>query len=111
MFGDGVPEGCDCCGHDAEDCGMLDVGWISDTELIASGGVFCRECAHLLRIARREEFCAWCGTLMAAEDRAEALGWGYFVDGLGDLHACCPGCLADRFGIPGRVAPSRGREG
>ena len=31
--GEAVPEGCDCCGHDAEDCGMLEDGWVSDAQL------------------------------------------------------------------------------
>ena len=86
---------------------MLETGWVYDTELIASGGVFCRECAHLLRLARRTELCAWCGAPMAEEDRAETLGWVYFADESGDLHPCCPGCLAGRFGITGRVALRR----
>ena len=102
-----VPEGCDCCGHDAEDCGMFEAGWVSDVELIPSGAAFCHECAHLLRIERHAEFCAWCERVMVEEKRAEKLGWSYFVDEYGDLHPCCPGCLADRFGIPGRVALRR----
>lgn len=86
---------------------MLDEGWVSDTQLLPDGGVFCRACAHLLRISRRRERCAWCHGPMAEESRAEALGWGYFADEVGDLHACCPGCLAERFGITGRVQPRR----
>jgi hypothetical protein len=78
---------------------MLDAGWVSDAELISGGGVFCRECAHLLRIARRPEWCAWCNARMLEEDQGDSRGWAYFFDELGDLHPCCPGCLADRFGI------------
>jgi len=59
-------------------------------------------CAHLLRIARVREYCAWCETLMLDEEAAELHGWAYFVDELGELHPCCPGCLAERFGIAGR---------
>ena len=108
-LGEQIPEACDCCGHDAEDCGMLDEGWVGDTRLISSGAVFCRECAHLLHLVRYPEFCGWCDMLMVPERLAEALGWAYFVDDLGELHPCCPGCLADRFGIPGRVALRRTR--
>jgi hypothetical protein len=86
---------------------MLDVGWVTDSELIPSGAVFCRECAHLLHVARHAEFCAWCDALMAEESRADALGWAYFTDDLGDLHPCCPGCLAERFHIASRVAVRR----
>jgi hypothetical protein len=82
---------------------MLDDGWVSDSELIP-GGVYCRECAHLLRIARQPVYCAWCDVLLVDEDRADERGWGYFADEYGDLHACCPGCLAGVFGITGRVA-------
>jgi hypothetical protein len=87
---------------------MLEIGWVTDSELIPSGAVFCRECAHLLHVQRHAEFCAWCDGLMAAESRAGALGWAYFMDELGDLHPCCPGCLADRFDIVSRVALRRG---
>ena len=40
---------------------------------------------------------------MIEESRADALGWGYFADRLGDLHPCCPRCLAGRFGITGQL--------
>ena len=33
-----VPDGCDCCGHDAEDCGMASAGWVTDTELLVDRG-------------------------------------------------------------------------
>jgi hypothetical protein len=36
---------------------------------------------------------------MLEEDQGDSRGWAYFFDELGDLHPCCPGCLADRFGI------------
>ena len=101
--GDNVPESCDCCGHDAEDCGMLETGWVSDAQLLAGGGDYCRACAHLLRIVRLAERCAWCRAPMVEEEAAELAGWAYFADDIGDLHACCPGCLAERFGITDRV--------
>lgn len=99
-----VPEGCDCCGRDAEDCGMLDAGWVTAARVIAGASVYCRACAHLLWIARLREQCAWCGAPMVEEARAEHEGWGYYADALGDLHPCCPGCLAGQFGITARAS-------
>ena len=101
---DAVPESCDCCGHDAEDCGMLENGWVSDAQLLAGGGVYCRACAHLLRLIRLHEACVWCDEPMVEEEAAEARGWMYYADELGDLHPCCPSCLAGRFGITARVS-------
>jgi len=102
-----VPEGCDCCGRDAEDCGMLEEGWVADFRLFARASMYCCACAHLLRIARRPEQCAWCASPMVEEERAELEGWAYYADVLGDLHPCCPGCLAGRFGITARVCLRR----
>ncbi|MSO96092.1 MAG: hypothetical protein EXQ81_09930 [Thermoleophilia bacterium] len=101
--GRGVPDGCDCCGRDAEDCSMLEAGWVSDAQLLARGGVYCRACAHLLWIVRLDEECVWCEVPMVEEEAAEAQGWVYFANTLGDLHPCCPGCLAERFGITARL--------
>ena len=103
--GETPPEGCDCCGRDAEDCGMTELGWVKDARLIVGGGNYCPRCAHLLRIARLAERCTWCEAPMVEERRAEIEGWGYYADALGSLHPCCPGCLADRFGITARVRP------
>ena len=97
-----MPDGCDCCGHDAEDCGMLEAGWVTDAKVLAGGGAYCLPCAHLLRIARLAEQCAWCETPMVDEIVAEARGWAYYADELGELHPCCPGCLGERFGIADR---------
>ena len=97
-----VPDGCDCCGHDAEDCGMASEGWVTDTQLLVNGGTFCLSCAHLLRISRVPEYCAWCEITMLHEVAAELQGWVYFADELGEFHPCCPGCLETRFGIAGR---------
>jgi len=98
-----VPESCDCCGHDAEDCGMLDEGWVRDMELLDGPADFCRNCAHMLRVARYAEHCSWCGTLLDGEDAAETAGWAYFANEIGSFHACCPRCLAERFGIAARA--------
>ena len=98
-----MPESCDCCGRDGEDCGMVEAGWVSDARLLAEGGAYCRACAHLLRIVRFAERCAWCEVPLVEEERAEAEGWGYYADDLGTLHPCCPGCLAERFGIDTRI--------
>jgi hypothetical protein len=101
------PESCDCCGRDAEDCGMLEAGWVSDAQLLPGGGVYCHACAHLLRLVRLAEKCAWCDAPMVEEEAAEALGWAYYADELGDLHPCCPSCLAVRFGITARASLGR----
>jgi hypothetical protein len=101
--GDELPESCDCCGHDADDCNMVERGWVWDTHLLPAGAVFCLDCAHQLRVARHPEWCSWCGQEMTEEERAETLGWAYFADEVGVLHPCCPSCLAGRFGITARV--------
>ena len=105
--GEAVPEGCDCCGRDAEDCGMLERGWASDAQLLAGGGVYCRGCAHLLRLVRVDEKCLWCDEPMVEEEAAEATGWVYYADDLGELHPCCPACLAGLFEITARVSLRR----
>jgi hypothetical protein len=105
--GEAAPESCDCCGRDAEDCGMLETGWVSDVHLAVGGGVYCRACSHLLRLVRLDESCVWCGESMIDEEAAEARGWVYYADSLGELHPCCPACLAGRFGIPSRVSLRR----
>jgi len=86
---------------------MLEDGWVRDSQLLAAGAAYCRSCAHLLRVVRHDEVCLWCGTPMIEEEAAEARGWAYYTDGLGDLHPCCPGCLAARFGITARVSLGR----
>ena len=86
---------------------MSRAGWVSDSILLPGGGTFCRTCAHLLRIVRLAERCAWCEAPLVDEARAESDGWGYFADTLGVLHPCCPGCLAERFDITGRVRVRR----
>ena len=82
---------------------MVDTGWVSDALAAGRRGCYCRACAHLLRIVRLAEQCAWCEAPMVEEERADSDGWGYFADPLGDLHPCCPGCLAERFGITCRL--------
>ena len=81
---------------------MLDAGWVTDRQLLAGGGTYCRSCAHLLRIARLAEQCAWCEAPMVDESTAETTGWAYYADELGELHPCCPGCLDGQFGIADR---------
>ena len=70
---------------------MLETGWVSDARLLAGGGNYCPRCAHLLRIARLAEQCAWCEAPMVEEERAELEGWGYFADALGELASVLPG--------------------
>ncbi len=83
---------------------MFDAGWVTD-DVLHPGGVYCRPCAHLLRIVRRDEQCAWCSTPLVEEERAENEGWVYFSDEYGELHPCCPACLVGTFGIAGRLRP------
>ena len=82
---------------------MLEAGWVLVGRLLAGEGAYCRACAHLLRIVRLAERCVWCEVPMVEEERAEDEGWGYYADILGVLHPCCPGCLAERFGIDTRI--------
>jgi hypothetical protein len=89
---------------------MPEHGWVVDRGVAAGGAVLCRECAHLLHVARRCEACTWCGVSMGDEGRADELGWGFFADAYGVLHACCPGCLARVFGITERVTLGRGAD-
>ncbi len=89
---------------------MLESGWVPDSGLLSTDAVFCHRCAQELRIEQRVEACAWCGVTMGGEKRAEALGWGFFADIYGLLHACCPGCLASVFGIAGRMSLRPGSE-
>jgi len=86
---------------------MPESGWVSDSQLLTGGACFCRTCAHLLRLVRLSEKCAWCALPMVEEEAAEARGWAYYADELGDLHPCCPSCLAGRFGITARVSLGR----
>ena len=82
---------------------MLEAGWVLDARLLPGERTYCRMCAHLLRLVRVVEQCAWCETPIVEEERAELEGWGYYADSLGTLHPCCPGCLAERFVIRERV--------
>jgi len=82
---------------------MHEDGWVSDSELLGNQADFCISCAHMLRIARIDEHCSWCGTQLENEDAAETSGWVYFADEIGAFHACCPGCLVGRFGIASRA--------
>jgi hypothetical protein len=82
---------------------MFEAGWVVDMLPFSGAAAYCRMCAHLLRIVRLAEQCAWCEIPMVEEERAELEGWGYYSDDLGELHPCCPGCLAERFGIDTRA--------
>ena len=87
---------------------MAEDGWVRGSRFLATPGVFCRTCAHLLRLVRVQEKCVWCSAPMGEEDSAEAQGWVYYADDLGSLHPCCPSCLAGRFGITERISHSHG---
>jgi hypothetical protein len=40
---------------------------------------------------------------MVAEESAGLEGWAYYADDIGELHPCCPECLAARFGITDKL--------
>lgn len=86
------PEGCDCCGRDAEDCGMDDEGWVTRDEQSDFPGIYCTSCASLLRLVLWSEECAGCGVEASSESVAERDGWRYFADELGQLVPFCPPC-------------------
>ena len=48
MFGGASPESCDCCGRDAEDCGMDEFGWLTREAGREYPGTYCLGCASLL---------------------------------------------------------------
>jgi hypothetical protein len=94
-----TPENCDCCGRDAEDCGMDDQGWLRRDATSGFPGVYCVGCASLLRLVLWSEECAQCAVRTDSESAAERDGWRYFADELGRLVPFCPVCTAMLFGI------------
>ncbi len=94
-----MPENCDCCGHDAEDCGMDEEGWVTREAGREFPGNYCFGCASLLRLVLWSESCASCGVEAESERAAERDGWRYFQDKLGQLVPLCPSCTASVFGI------------
>ena len=101
-----LPENCDCCGRDAEDCDMDEQGWLTRDGASEFPGTYCIRCASLLRLVLWAEDCASCGTEAASEDAAERDGWRYFANELGQLVPFCAACVASEFGI-GPTAHSR----
>ena len=51
--------------------------------------------------------CAECGREIT-EGEAELERWGYWSDGVGELHPFCPGCAEREFGLPPSREPSEG---
>jgi hypothetical protein len=94
------PEGCDCCGRDGEDCGMHEVGWVTRTLEAPFPGHYCLGCASTLRLVPWWERCVGCSVTIDDEEQAEAEGWRYYVNSLGELHPVCPSCLAQEAGRP-----------
>lgn len=91
-MGEAAPENCDCCGRDAEDCGIDEQGWLETEPESRLPGSFCLACAALLRLVPWSERCSSCGTRAASESAAERDGWRYFYDRLGQLLPLCPPC-------------------
>jgi hypothetical protein len=104
-----MPDNCDCCGRDAEDCGMDEHGWLTRDATNDFPGVYCVGCASLLRLVLWSEECVQCGVKADSETAAERDGWRYFADELGQLVPFCPVCVAVVFGIapqaPGAEVP------
>ena len=100
------PESCDCCGRDAEDCGMDEHGWITRDEPCDFPGVYCIGCASLLRLVLWSEECTDCGVVADSETAAERDGWRYFADELGQLVPFCPTCAAAVLATAPSTAPS-----
>lgn len=86
------PESCDCCGRDAEDCGIDEHGWVTRDDVKDLSGTYCLSCAAHLRLIRWSEECVKCGKPAASERIAQREGWRYFADALGRLLPFCPGC-------------------
>lgn len=103
VFGGEVPEGCDCCGHDAEDCGMDEHGWLTREPGQEYPGTYCLDCASLLGLVLWSEHCTFCGIEAQSEAAAEREGWRYFADAWGKLVPFCAVCLASEFGIAPRT--------
>lgn len=98
-FEQAVPESCDCCGRDAEDCDMDELGWLTRGPADDFPGTYCLGCASLLGLVLWSEHCTLCGREAASEEAAEREGWRYFADAWGALAAFCPVCVASEFGI------------
>jgi hypothetical protein len=90
-----IPVGCDGCGRDAASAGMDQTGWTvrRDPQLFA--GVYCRSCASALGLLGSAVECADCGRAVALR-RAEAAGWRFYADAVGELHPYCPPCAVER---------------
>ena len=58
--GGAQPDNCDCCGRDAEDCRMGDLGWVVREEGDDLSGSYCLQCAAALRLLPWFERCAIC---------------------------------------------------
>ena len=99
-----MPESCDCCGQDAEDCGMDEHGWITRKGNSDFPGNYCLGCASLLRIVRWSAQCTTCGAAARSEHVAEREGWRYFADEMGELLPFCADCIAYEFGIAPKSA-------
>lgn len=99
VFGGTTPESCDCCGHDAEDCGMEEFGWLTRDPGCEYPGTYCLDCASLLGLVLWSEHCALCGIEAVSAEATEREGWRYFADGWGHLVPFCAVCVAAEFGI------------
>ena len=104
-----TPEGCDCCGIGAKDCGMIDDGWITRDARSDFPGIYCIPCASLLRLVLWSEQCADCGMVADSESAAERDGWRYFADDLGNSCRSVRSVLLSFFPLPRVVRPAMTR--
>ena len=91
-----LPARCDGCGRTAADTGMSEHGWAVSPVTAAVPGTYCLECASALRMLDWFIRCTECGAVVESEATAEAHGWRFFPDQLGQLQPTCAVCSAER---------------
>ena len=89
-----APARCDGCGRDAGEAGMGEHGWVVSPLSAAVPGRFCLRCASALRMLDWFVRCVECGATTESESAAEAGGWRFFPDWLGQLEPRCAACSA-----------------
>jgi hypothetical protein len=93
-----LPEGCDGCGRDAIAAGMARTGWTVRPSIAGFAGIYCASCAHVLSAVDLPVDCSRCERSVRDDEQAEASGWAYYEDVLGELLPFCPACADREFG-------------
>ena len=91
-----LPAKCDGCGRTAAAAGMEELGWAESPLTAAVPGTYCLQCASALRMLDWFVRCSECGAIVESEAAAEAQGWRFFSDQLGQLEPSCGLCSAGR---------------